>query len=725
MRKFTSLLVLLLVSLCSFSALAVDIPKGTFYFDNSKTKYQTVSFVYGAEADIAPVIVRNMEKGEGDIWKITFNEAVPRQYRYFFTDFDVETTLYFPFNEIKDTFVEQGYYRTATTNATIPVNYIFTPVSGEQWAQGEWRQNSKPSTGYYIAGDGDAHDNWCCGLYWDAATCKLTADGKYETTLSAGTYSFKITNGSWAKNWGYESFNSSQSTVECYPEMLDGNVMFTLNKASKILISFSENSGIVVTDGTAPAPVTCNPASGTLPVMYLNTDSGKEITDDENYVPATVYIDAMGIPGYESLGTKEEPLVAQTKGRGNYTWTGFDKKPYALKFDKKQTPLGLTKDKSFTLLAHADDEDAFLRNTLGFALSRAMGLAYTPGQEPFELFINGVYRGIYFLTDKIKVSSNRVQVTEQEDGETDPSLVTGGWLLEIDNYDEDESVQFRMEEKDGDILRVTSKSPEVMSEVQYNYMRNYLFNTNKTIQQKGDFEKYIDLESLVNFYIVQEVIGNHESFHGSCYMHKERGDDTKLNFGPVWDFGSSLHWAPGRHIYDMPPWGDTWIDDLAKYKSFQDQCKKRWNEVGGNLYSIVKAEADAFIDKINSAAQCDCKKWPEYGNSGLYDKKREVLNYLTERIQWLNTEWGTPSADNNIGEDGIDISVYPTFTNGVINIDGAESLTDIFVIDMDGKLVQALNPAESSWNLNVDRGLYILKAIGADGGVYTSKITVY
>lgn len=579
-------------------------------------------------------------------------------------------------------------------------------------------------TGYYIAGDGDAHENWCCGVYWDPAYCKLADGGIYETTLSAGTYSFKITNGSWSNNWGYELFNSSLSTVNCYPEQYNNNVMFTLDKTSKILISFSENSGIIVTDGTAPTPVTCNPSSGTLPVMYLNTDSGLEITDDENYVPATVYIDAMGIPGYESLGTKDEPLVAETKGRGNYTWTGFDKKPYALKFAKKQTPLGLTKDKSFTLLAHADDSDAFLRNTLGFKLSSLFGLAYTPGQEPFELYINGKYRGIYFLTDKLKISSNRVQVTEQEEGETDPALVTGGWLLEIDNYDEDESVQFRMEEKDGDILRVTSKSPEVMSNVQYNYMWNYLYKTNEAIH-KGGWEKYIDLDTLVNFYLVQEVIGNNESFHGSCYMHKERGDNTKLEFGPVWDFGSSLHHYIGLHIYEYPSWGDTWIDDLAAYPSFQDQCAIRWKEVRGSLYPELKKEADAFIDKISAAAACDLKKWPEYGNDKLQTKKSQVLAYLKERMEWLDTEWGT--TDVNSYSDGSDIkfTLYPNPTEGEINIKGVENIADVYVTDLSGRKISVLNVSDScSWSINAAPGTYIVNVIDRDGNYYNGRVVV-
>ncbi len=576
---------------------------------------------------------------------------------------------------------------------------------------------------YFIAGDGNAHENWCCGFYWNPAGCKLTDDGIYETTLSAGTYSFKITKGSWSVDWGYESFNSSQSTVDCYSER-DGNVMFTLDKTSKILVSFSEYNGIVVTDGVAPAPVKCNPSSGTLPVMYLNTNSGLEITDDENYVPATVYIDATGIPGYESLGTKDAPLVAQTKGRGNYTWTGFDKKPYALKFDKKQAPLGFVKDKSFTLLAHADDSDAFLRNTLGFALSRAMGLAYTPKYEPIELYINGAYRGIYFLTDKIKISSSRVQITEQEEGETDPALVTGGWLLEIDNYWEDSSIQFQMEEKDGDWLMVTSHSPEVMSKVQYDYMWNYLYETNDAVHY-GGWEEYIDLDTLVNFYLVQEVIGNSESFHGSCYMHKERGSNTKLEFGPVWDFGNAFLHSIGLHIYEYPIWGDIWIDDLVQYKSFQDQCKKRWNEVGGTLYSVVKAEADAFIDKINVAAQCDCKRWPKYGNANLYRKKNEVLDYLSKRIQWLDTEWGTTNVNSYTDDSDMKFTLYPNPTEGEINIKGVENIAEVYVTDLSGRRISTFNISEGfSLKLNAAPGTYIVNVIDGDGNYYNSRVVV-
>ncbi len=160
-----------------------------------------------------------------------------------------------------------------------------------------------------------------------------------------------------------------------------------------------------------------DPWSGTLPVLFIDTES--EVNSKEVYVKGKYYIDALGLEGYQSLGTKENPLPLQIKGRGNWTWTGFNKKPYRLKFDSKASPLGMKSNKHFNLLANADDHNAFLNNTVGFQLSRLLKLAYTPEQRPVEVVLNGDYIGLYMLTDKIRVEKNRVNIVEQSDEETD------------------------------------------------------------------------------------------------------------------------------------------------------------------------------------------------------------------------------------------------------------------------------------------------------------------
>ena len=108
--------------------------------------------------------------------------------------------------------------------------------------------------------------------------------------------------------------------------------------------------------------------------------------------------------------------------------------------------LGLTKSKHFAILAHADDGYGYVRNFTGFSLGRRIGLPWTPAQQPVEVVINGDYRGLYFLTESIRIEEDRVNITELDDNVSDPSLISGGYLVELDNYDEEEN-QIRMDEK--------------------------------------------------------------------------------------------------------------------------------------------------------------------------------------------------------------------------------------------------------------------------------------
>ena len=81
--------------------------------------------------------------------------------------------------------------------------------------------------------------------------------------------------------------------------------------------------------------------SGTLPVLYIQTENNTPITSKEDYLQATYYLDAMGVSGYESIGSAAAPLTMEIKGRGNYTWRDFEKKPYRIKLTDKQPLLGM------------------------------------------------------------------------------------------------------------------------------------------------------------------------------------------------------------------------------------------------------------------------------------------------------------------------------------------------------------------------------------------------
>lgn len=186
--------------------------------------------------------------------------------------------------------------------------------------------------------------------------------------------------------------------------------MFSKEKLLLLLLVVMCNLGSLsaVHAATDPTMTSALKPSGTLPVMYVNTQDAQPITSKETYVSATAYIDALGLEGYENMASADKPETLIIKGRGNWTWEGFDKKPYRLKFDSKVNPVGMVKSKHFLLMAGADDDLGFLRNLVGYELSRRVGLPYTTDSQPVELVLNGKYQGLYFITEKIRVDKNEL-----------------------------------------------------------------------------------------------------------------------------------------------------------------------------------------------------------------------------------------------------------------------------------------------------------------------------
>lgn len=585
MTKKNTIIALLLLILSAPAAQALDIPKGTFYFDNSLTKYSIVKFVFGSYSNPESYVLTMTNEGD-NLWTITIPETVTGMYRYCFAETSLADGLYNEtFPNLKDRISNTlGEKRTATCEFSIPVGWVFTPTSGNNWASGTWQ---KP-------GDETAY-------------------------------------------------------------------------------------------------------SETLPVMFINTDNAVPIVSKDDYVYAEFYIDNMGIEGIQSIGSKENPELMQIRGRGNYTWSSFDKKPYRLKLDSKMPLLGMKRNKHWALMANADDNFAGLRNTVGYEVSRRLGMEWTPSQQPVEVVLNNDYIGLYMLTEIIRVDPDRVNITEQEDYETNRFSITGGWLVEIDNYQEEE--QIRTVEGNGKSIYSTYKSPEHLSDEQRTYLTGLINTTNAAIyvndKSNNGWETFVDVDELARFYLVQELLDDTESFHGSCFWHKENGDSTKIKFGPVWDFGNAFHRGTDRFIYDRPAFNQTWIGEIAKFPHFQEVVKKHWDRFELLHYEEMDGFIDAFIDQIYQAALSDATRWPQYGNLDILNDRDTFKNYFNNKHNWLASQWGEP--EKVVGD---------------VNLDGAVTAADITLL-YDIML----------GNVELDEDLTILADVNNDGMLTAADIT--
>lgn len=423
----------------------------------------------------------------------------------------------------------------------------------------------------------------------------------------------------------------------------------------------------------------CASYSGTLPVMYIQTEGNTPITSKDNYLNATYYIDALGIQGYANVGSASAPLTMEIKGRGNYTWKDFDKKPYRIKLAEKQPLLGMNKSKHFALLAHADDSKGFMRNAVGFELSRMIGLAWTPADEPVEVVLNGEYIGLYFLTETIRVDSDRVNIVEQEDEETNPENITGGWLVEIDNYNDDPHIQIEEGDARRHAMTFTYKTPEVLSSAQEQFLKNEMLRINELVygdKNSSELWKYLDMDALAKFYIVQEIMDNYESFHGSCYLYREKGANEPWKFGPVWDFGSSFNRDKSQFMFEGDVWHNHWIPEICKFPAFMVYVKQLWGDFYANKLDEIYNYTENQLSLLRSAAVADAKRWPKYGNADLSSRVNRVNDQLKSYTQWLNQKWGNgtnnpsddpkddPNNDNPEYEDELELVSMCVWING-------------------------------------------------------------
>lgn len=113
---------------------------------------------------------------------------------------------------------------------------------GSNCSTGEESSCTAAVTDVYLTGDG----TWTGGEEWNPAAVKLTNNTISFSQLPAGSYKFKITNGTWDRAWGYSAVDAACST-QGYTGDNDGNVVFSISGAADVTISFTDAQRICLT----------------------------------------------------------------------------------------------------------------------------------------------------------------------------------------------------------------------------------------------------------------------------------------------------------------------------------------------------------------------------------------------------------------------------------------------------------------------------------------------
>jgi hypothetical protein len=378
--------------------------------------------------------------------------------------------------------------------------------------------------------------------------------------------------------------------------------------------------------------------------------------------------------------------LSQVKGRGNHTWTLL-KKPYQIKLDNKTNLLGMGKAKTWVLLSNYTDP-SFLRNKLVLECADGLGMAYTSQSAFVDLYANHQYLGNYLLCEKVQIKTNRIEITDLE-AETEslnllsldeydrgghlgaakegtskwyeipnnPADITGGYLLEFEFPSRyvDEASGFVTDRGQPIVI----KSPEYATEEQVTYISDYvqeledaIFSENGYNSEGKHYSAYIDVDSLVYRYLIEEWSRNNDGGISSFYLYKDSNsvDDGKLYAGPVWDydlaFGSSGRYRVYTETAEKMRTKDRvdWYAALFDHKTFVNKVDQVYSTAFiPAVDDLLAGNIEQWVAEISDSAAMDEARWTyaDQENVDFGESISVLKNYIDVRTDYLNENFFT------------------------------------------------------------------------------------
>jgi len=434
-------------------------------------------------------------------------------------------------------------------------------------------------------------------------------------------------------------------------------VCFLLSYASKAQTFTDSNLPIVIitTDldqNNQPLEILDDPKILASMKIIKRPDGSRNYLSDQN---TTAYLNYNGRIGIEIRGSSSQELPK--KGYGLTT----------LKVDNVSNNnvsiLGMPSENDWILNGLAFDP-SLIRDYLSYNLSRQIG-EYATRTAYCELVINGEYKGLYILQEKVKSSTNRVNVLKIATTDITTPNITGGYITKADKTTGGDPVAWTMSSYAGwtDFIHELPK-PAAVTTQQNTYIYNQFLNLETTSRNNNidlitGYPSVIDIPTFVDFMLINELASNADGYQYSTYFHKDRAG--KLRAGPIWDFnltfGNDLFlWGFDRSHYDVWQFanggndGPKFWKDLFNNPTYKCYLSKRWNELtqpGQPLnYDSLVQYIDQIVASIGEATLREHQKW-----ATVPDQVAEIDNlklFILNRISWMTSNLGSYSGCSNV-----------------------------------------------------------------------------
>lgn len=327
----------------------------------------------------------------------------------------------------------------------------------------------------------------------------------------------------------------------------------------------------------------------------------------------------------------KDSMGMKIKVRGNST-SAPDKKPYKIKFDQAQSFFGLEAAKDWILLANYFDKTN-IRNYLAYKLANKLdNLDFQPSYIFVDVYLNNSYQGMYMLTEQIEANNGRVDIKNHLNSNGISSFLLEADARAVDEYAgyEDKCyfnvgnyyMTMKYPSADDYIEALESNDTTYINEYEKNvlWVRNFMVNVNNSIKSNdyNRIEQYIDVDSFIDYYIVQEFFKNVDVGSTSQYYVIDQNDSqVRLKCGPVWDFdiSSGVVDNSASDIYTNYTYAELYVksvdyfySQLLTNQTFLQKLKSRYKEVRSLLVETI-AEIEIIKNDLAKAQNRNLHKW--------------------------------------------------------------------------------------------------------------------
>ncbi len=423
--------------------------------------------------------------------------------------------------------------------------------------------------------------------------------------------------------------------------------------------------------------------------------------------------------------------------------------------------LGMPAEQDWVLFAPYNDK-SLMRDVLAYKLGRDLG-HYAPRSRFCEVVINDEYLGVYVLMEKIKRDANRVNIAKLNSNEISGDNLTGGYIIKIDkesgsgnggwtssyfppNRNGNQQIYFQYD---------YPSATELVAE-QSNYIKQYVNNFETALisptfnDPVNGYAKYIDVDSFIDFFIINEVSKNVDGYRLSTYLHKKKDSDGgKLHMGPIWDFnlgfgnanyctqGNPEGWVTNfNNVCSQDYWLiPFWWDKLYQDGVYRNKLAARWDQLRSNQLqtSRVVAFIDSVADVLNTESQqrnfqrwpvLNSYVWPNYFVGPTYASEVNWLkNWVVSRLSWMDANMPKLiTAVENTSTDFF-LEIYPNpFIKEVqirYSLHSAGTIS-VEIFDLLGRLVQTSQESKEQPGVHLSQ----IQVDHLPAGTYYYKVRV-